>query len=122
MPPDKAQFGRVFAELRKILSPYERKLAVVRDTPDWYYLDTYTIGPNGKPIMFGAIRVGKNYVSYYFMPMYAGAIKGMSPALKKRMQGKACFNFTGVDKALFTELKALTKRGYDEWKKIEWVE
>jgi hypothetical protein len=73
--------------------------------------------------MFAAVRLQKNYVSYYFMPIYGGAkaAGGISPALKKRMQGKACFNFTEVDKPLLKELKALTKAGYMEWKKIEWV-
>jgi hypothetical protein len=31
--------------------------------------------------------------------------------LKKRMQGKACFNFTEVNPALFAELSDLTQRG-----------
>jgi hypothetical protein len=117
-------FDQVFADLRAILAPYERKLSVVRDEPGYYYLDTHTIGPNKKPIMFAAIRVMKNYVSYHFMPIYWGAsiMGGVSPALKKRMQGKACFNFAEPDKALFRELKALTKAGYSEWKKIEWVD
>jgi hypothetical protein len=117
-----AEFDRVFAELKAILSDYEPRLQVVHDRAGYYYLDTHAIGPNGKPIMFGAVRVGKNYVSYYFMPVYGGILDGLSPALKTRMQGKACFNFTEVDKALFKDLKTLTKRGYAAWKKMEWVE
>ena len=46
----------------------------------------------------------------------------MSPALKKRMQDKACFNFTAVDDELFGELRAVTKRAYAEWKKTGWVD
>jgi hypothetical protein len=117
----RTEFPAVFAELRRILARYEPRLKVVHDKADYYYLDTYTIGPNKKPIMFGAVRIQKNYVSYYFMPIY-GAANGMSPALKKRMQGKACFNFTEVDKSLMKELAELTERGYDGWKKLEWVE
>lgn len=117
-----AGFARVFAELRDILAAYEPKLKVVHDTPDHYYLDTYTIGPNKHPITFAFLRVMKNYVSYYFMPVHAGHLREMSPALKKRMQGKACFNFTEVDPALFKELKALTKQGYADWKKLKWVD
>ena len=30
------------------------------------------------------------------------------PELRRRMQGKACFNFTRVDEALFAELATLT--------------
>jgi hypothetical protein len=122
--PTKPAFKEVFRELRAILEPYESRLKVVHDKPDYYYLDTHTIGPNKRPIMFAAVRVQKNYVSYYFMPIYGGskAAGGISPALKKRMQGKACFNFTDVDKPLLKELKTLTKAGYMDWKKIDWVE
>jgi hypothetical protein len=72
--------------------------------------------------MFAAARIGKAYVSYYFMPVYGDAIKGMSPALKKRMQGKACFNFTKRDPELMSELSRVTRQGYEAWRKIGWVE
>jgi hypothetical protein len=35
----------------------------------------------------------------------------MSPELKKRMQGKSCFNFKEVDEKLFRELGNLTRGG-----------
>jgi hypothetical protein len=34
----------------------------------------------------------------------------MSPGLRKRMQGKSCFNFTKLDEELFAELAVLTER------------
>src|SRR5215216_5104693 len=120
--PTRAELVPVFKELRDILAEYAPKLKVVHDRPDNYYLDTHTIGPNKRPIMFGGVRVTKNYVSYYFMPVYAEMVRGMSPALQKHMQGKACFNFKTVDKALFMELKKVTRQGYQAWKKIEWVD
>ena len=46
----------------------------------------------------------------------------MSPALKKRMQGKACFNFTAIDDDLFDELRNVTKLAYAEWKTTGWVD
>ena len=121
MPAKAPDFRPVFAELRAILARYEPKLKVVQDTESYYYLDTHTIGKNKKPIMFGAVRIQKNYVSYYFMPVYGATLSGMSPALKKRMQGKACFNFTEVDKHLMKELSELTRKGYERWKQIDWV-
>lgn len=42
------------------------------------------------------------------VPATPGLAESMSPELKKRMQGKACFNFRKVDEALFAELDALT--------------
>lgn len=117
-----AQFAAVFNELRAILADYAPRLNVVHDTAGYYYVDTHTIGANKKPIHFGAVRIGKNYVSYYFMPVYGGISHGLSPALKKHMQGKACFNFKEVDDALFDDLRTLTRRGYRAWKKLEWVD
>jgi len=59
------------------------------------------------------MRLGKAYVSFYLMSVYASPdlLKGMSPELKKRMQGKSCFNFKEVDEKLFKELAQLTRAG-----------
>jgi hypothetical protein len=120
--PARAEFAPVFSQLRDILAEYAPRLKIVHDKPDNYYLDTHTIGANKKPIFFGGVRIGKGYVSYYLMPVYGPQIRdGMSPALKKRMQGKACFNFTEVDPALFRELKQLTERSYQFWRELGWV-
>lgn len=120
--PVRAEFVPVFGSLRDILAEYAPKLNVVHDMPDNYYLDTHTIGANKKPIFFAGVRIGKGYVSYYLMPIYGPELReGMSPALKKRMQGKACFNFTEVDPALLKELKQLTRRSYQAWRKLGWV-
>jgi hypothetical protein len=120
--PAKADFQPVFTALRSILAEFEPRLAVVHDEPDHYYLNTNVLGPNKRPLMFGAVRIGKGYVSYHLMCVYTGHNPGMSPALKKRMQGKACFNFKSVDDDLFAELRVVTKRGYEAWRKLKWVE
>jgi len=121
--PATQDFAPVFQGLRSILAEYAPKLKVVHDRPDNYYLDTHTLGKNKKPINFGGVRLGKAYVSYYLMPVYSPEVKkGMSPALKKRMQGIACFNFTTVDDDLFDELREVTKRAYAEWKRVKWVD
>jgi hypothetical protein len=48
-------------------------------------------------------------------------LKLMSPELKKRMQGKACFNFTAIDRELFAELSKLTQAGYDKFKGLKYL-
>lgn len=65
----------------------------------------------GERMWFGGVREGKAYVSYHLMPVYTHAALAakISPALRKRMQGKSCFNFKVADEALFEELAALTK-------------
>jgi hypothetical protein len=64
----------------------------------------------GEPMWFGQVREGKAYVGYHLMPVYTHAALAakISPALRKRMQGKSCFNFKVADEALFEELAALT--------------
>ena len=46
-------------------------------------------------MFFGAVVTGKAYVSYHLMPLYTcpWLVKTVSADLKKRMQGKSCFNF-----------------------------
>src|ERR1700687_3432678 len=113
--PSKNQFQQVFKQLRSILKKFERRLKVQTDAKDKYYLDTKVVGKNKKPICFGAVAVKKNYVSFYLMSVYGcpELIKGMSPKLKSRMQGKACFNFTTVDAELFEELARLTEKSLE---------
>jgi hypothetical protein len=45
----------------------------------------------------------------------------MSPGLKKRMQGKACFNFNTVDQELLGELARLTEAGYHKFKSMKYL-
>src|SRR6266403_2001282 len=106
-------FTQVFAELKSIFEPYAKKMDVAQDTGTYYLLNAPFIMKNKQPLCFGGVRRGKNYVSYYLMSVYAcpELLKSMSPGLKKRMQGKSCFNFKEVDQKLFGELKTLTKAG-----------
>ena len=67
--------------------------------------------------MFAGVRRGKRYVSYYLISVSSelGQLDGISPELRRRMQGKSCFNFTQVDEALFDEIDALTARGHEQY-------
>ena len=119
-----ADFAPVFARLKNIMAAHAATLVVTRDQPGDYYLSTTKPHPvNGQPLCFGMVRTGKNYVSYHLMPVYGHPplLAGMSPALKKRMQGKACFNFTAIDEPLFAELADLTARGLAAFKKIRFA-
>jgi hypothetical protein len=74
---------------------------------------------NKQPLFFAGVQPRKGYVSYYLMPVYVypDLLNGMSDALRKRMQGKSCFNFKVVDAELFEELAALTKAGFERYEK-----
>jgi hypothetical protein len=122
-PAPNAAFADTFARLKAILTPYAKKMTVVKDTAEWYYLDTKHIGKNKKPVCFAAVRLGKAYVSFYLMCAYCNPkmMASMSPALKKRKQGKSCFNFKAPDDVLFAELEQLTKSGAEWFNTIDWA-
>jgi hypothetical protein len=115
MPKKPPDFDAVFARLRAILAPHAQTLVARHDRPDYYYLETKAPLYKGRPVFFAAVRKGKGYVSFHLMPVYAypEMRKSLSPALRKRMQGKACFNFTAVDQELFEELRQLTAEGME---------
>jgi hypothetical protein len=71
--------------LRAILQPYRGRFAVVGDVP--------------RESVYAFPELGQD----------------MSPELRRRMQGKSCFNFTFVDQALMAELDALTAQGLDRY-------
>ena len=116
-------FAAVFAALRKILKPYERRLRVLPYKPEYYCLVTRRPVLRKKPAWFAAIRMGKSYVSYHLMPVYMNPAmqKRIPPELKKRMQGKACFNFSEVDAGLFRMLARLTAAGFKGYRALKYV-
>ena len=121
---NKNDFDKVFAKLKSILLPYVKKMDVAQDNQTYYLLNTRYIMKNKQPLCFGGVRLGKAYVSFYLMSVYASPdlLKSMSPELKKRMQGKSCFNFKEVDEPLFKELARLTKAGAAKFSDEKFIE
>ena len=116
--PNPTDFPAVFEGLKKILKPYAPRLTVTADTSTSYSLDGPYSEKWQKVIFFGAVQIKKNYVSFYLMPVYMfpDLLKDISPALKKHMQGKSCFNFKTVEPELFKELKDLTRQGVEKFR------
>lgn len=114
-------FEEVFSALRGLLTPYEERLALKAPQPGYCYVESRAPTYKNRPMYFAGVRAGKNYVSYYLMSIDPGFVKTMSPRLKNRMQGKACFNFTEVDPELISELARLTEAGYDKFKSMKYL-
>jgi hypothetical protein len=104
----------VHERLKAILAPYRDRLHVASDGPGGMSLELPAY--RGEPWGFvAATRLGKRYVSYYLMGVYGDErlAASISPELKRRMQGKSCFNFTRIDEDLFRELEALTAKSVE---------
>ena len=112
----RTDFGTVEGRLREILEPYRGRLVATKDGPDGLTLEIP--GLEGKPWGYVAgTRLGKRYVSLYLMPVYAFADldETLSPGLRRRKQGKSCFNFTTVDEPLFAELAGVMAAGFERY-------
>jgi len=123
-----SDFAAAFAVLKQVLATYVKRLTVKTDTPVEYTVVTKSRSPfpqhKGQPMFFGSVRMGKAYVSFHLMPIYMcpAVMKSISPALKKRMQGKTCFNFKSKPEAdLIADLKRLTEAGYKAWSEKSWI-
>src|SRR5690348_13157558 len=123
-----SNFTSIFATLKPILAKHAKRLSVKADTPIEYTLLTKSPSPfpqhKGEPLYFGSIRLGKAYVSSHLMPLYMcpPLHKAISPALKKRMQGKTCFNFkTDPEPELIGDLKKLTETAVEQWSERKWL-
>jgi len=107
-------FPPIFSRLRAILTPYAERLTVGADDPDHYSLQVPSSPKLNKPFPAAWVTIGKNYVSYHFMPVYMfpKLRDSMSPQLRARMQGKSCFNFKAMDETRFQELEKVTAEGF----------
>lgn len=116
--PDDATLAATFAELSELFAPYRSSLIAKADEPDNLYLETPPSAKYPAGLYFGAVKIGERYVSFHLMPVYTNPelLENISPALRKRMQGKSCFNFTRPDPSLFSDLASLTAAGFNQFR------
>ena len=112
-----ADLAVVDARLRQILEPYRDDFVVAQGGPRGVALHLKGLADQPHGFVAG-VRPGKRYVSFYLMPVYAfpELLAATSAALRRRMQGKSCFNFSAVDEELMGELAGLTDRGLNRYR------
>jgi len=109
------------SEVVAALSAVMRKNAkglVVTDVPRGTNVMS-TLVFRGRNVWIGAVQDGKSYVSYHLMPVYMfpDLMKDAPKELLARKQGKGCFNFRTVDRALFAQLGELTRAAFARFQK-----
>ena len=115
---DKAQkFELIFNALKSLLQSYEPRLSLGRHGEGDYHLHTNLKMKRGSLLYFGGVEIRKSYVSFHLMPVYCcpEMTESISPELRKRMQGKSCFNFSAFDPILFDQLSALVEDGFQRF-------
>lgn len=121
-------FKLAFSSLKGVLGKYAKGLSVKTSTAKEYTLVTKSPSPfpqhKGQPMFFASVRLGKAYVSFHLLPLYMNPklASKMPPALKKRMQGKACFQFKKEPEAEIREdLDCLIAVSIEDWDKRKWL-
>jgi hypothetical protein len=122
-----SRLDETFTSLRGLLAAQSARLVVTVDKPGDYQVASPTLKDRiGRPLYIAGVKTGKNYVSYHVMPIYMKPelLKSVPPELQKRMQGKACFNFTTVDREQLKHLATVTKAGIAAFRdiKLPWMD
>lgn len=113
-----------FRTLRRILEKHAGHMRVTADTKTVYSIDAGYSARWRKDVYFGGVRMGKAYVSYHLIPVYAcpELLEPLSPSLRARMQGKSCFNFRTISSEQAAELAQLTKRGVERFTEVAQID
>ena len=119
--PTPQVLAQTFATLRDMLAAQSDTLIVTVDKPGDFQVGSPDQQDRvGRPLFVAGVQTQKHYVTYHLMPVYAvpRLAEKLSPGLKKRMQGKSCFNFTTIEAAHVKELSKLTRVGIEAFRDV----
>jgi hypothetical protein len=99
--------------LRAILRPYEGRL----ETATIYGIPSLRRPGARAHDWFAFVRPASKHVTLHLLPVYTWPelAESLSPALRKRLTGKASFTFNAIDEAVMVELEALVVRSYEAY-------
>jgi hypothetical protein len=67
--------------------------------------------------------IQKDYVGFYFMPVYAEPeLRALfAPELLKLLKGKSCFHMRSAESRLMAQVRDALKKGYDLYVQRGWI-
>jgi hypothetical protein len=122
-----AKLKRTFKKLKKILEQYEGSLKLKFDLKEKYELwtdkEVNIAGKNKKELFFAGLTLQKNYVSFYFMPIYVEPElkEKLDPELLKLLKGKSCFHIKSIDQELENKINDTLQKGYKLYQKNDFI-
>jgi len=130
-----SDLDKIYQELKQALERHSENFLVKNhyigskaksDKPAYHLYGKKEISLFGKPprntYVAGVIKQ-KNYVSFYFNPIYSHpeSFQNLDPDLDKFLKGKSCFNFNKITPEILDEIEDLLIRGIKKYKKINWI-
>ena len=113
----------IFAEIKKILLPYGKKMNLsVDDEKKIELLGKKKVTIYNKEIdgmYFAWAMIKKNFVGFYcfFQYSHPDFLKECPENLRKCLKGKSCFQIKKNDPELMKSIKIYIKKGYEMYKK-----
>ncbi|MFW9819636.1 MAG: hypothetical protein ACFFE5_08510 [Candidatus Thorarchaeota archaeon] len=85
--------------------------------------DVSLFGKKPQPTYIAGVIQQKNYVSFYFSPIYShpDLFSNINPDLRKVLKGKSCFNINKTSPQLLKEIEDILEKGINKYKEIEWI-
>ena len=126
---------KIFKELKKILEKHSSNFLIKnqyigsqskQNKPAFHLYgskDVSLFGKKPQPTYIAGVIQQKNYVSFYFSPIYSHPdfFKNISIDLKKFLKGKSCFNINKITPQLLEEIEDILKLGIKKYKEIDWI-
>jgi len=117
----------IFDVLKGLLQAYQPPF--VPKTSSDRYFDLWSLKPlviegrKKKEVFFAGVIIQKNYVGFYYMPVYIETeIKALfEPELLARLKGKSCFHIKKLDDQLVEQIKAALRTGFELYQQRGWV-
>lgn len=124
----KTDFIEIFQTIRAVLQPYatlgfNNRINSETNYDLWSDMEVVAFGKKRNEMYFAAVTIRKDYVGFYYMPVYAEPeMKTVfDPALLKLLKGKSCFHIKKLDESLLAHIEDALAEGYRLYKEKGWV-
>lgn len=126
-PKKKNPLVELYKQLKPLLERYAPPLNAKKDSDTGYELwgakQAMIAGKMKSEIFFAAFMVQKNFVGFYYFPIYTHPEirKDLPPRLLKLLSGKSCFHITEPDENLLNDIEAALDFGFKFYDKQGWI-
>jgi len=120
--PPTAEQLEIFGAIKELMKPYEKYFSPHHNEEKYYdlwYDNPVTVnGREYKEFYFAGLIIQKNYVGFYFMPVYTTPDKAkiFKPELLQLLKGKSCFHIKKNDPQIMEQIKDALGNGIEVYK------
>jgi hypothetical protein len=128
MNETKTNFVEIFQTIRASLQPYavmgfDNRVNSETNYDLWSNKNVVIDGRKRDEVFFASVVIQKNYVGFYFMPVYAepDMKQVFDEDLLKLLKGKSCFHIKVLDELLLSHIEDALAAGFKIYKEKGWV-